>query len=191
MMKVLFFISVFIFVLTGSVNTNTTELNTEISNTDSFVVEKPNSHNDFEFSYMFTGFGYNEGEMFSVLKVVGNHYIHTKEQDSSLIGKIYNEPKFVSEGFIRETSIDSILEIIHELKDSLVYRVNDNFELDSGGIHTISIRNDSTNVKFMLHNVSDSSALKLIEIINSNLPNGFDKLWLFEFPIDYLDYLAE
>lgn len=52
----------------------------------------------------------------------------------------------------------------------------------SGGIHSISVENDKINITFRLHNASDSTAQKIVDILNSNIPADKQKLRLFGFP---------
>jgi hypothetical protein len=37
-------------------------------------------------------------------------------------------------------------------------------------------------VTFQLHNASDSNAQKIVDILNSNIVAGKERLWLFNFP---------
>jgi hypothetical protein len=62
----------------------------------------------------------------------------------------------------------------------LVYKTNAG--MMSGGIYNISVEAEKISVTFRLHNASDSTAQKMTDLLNSNIPAGKQRLWLFEFP---------
>jgi hypothetical protein len=48
----------------------------------------------------------------------------------------------------------------------------------SGGIHHLTIEFDRINVSFTLDNAPDPTAQKIVGILNTNLPEKVEKLWL-------------
>lgn len=138
--------------------------------------DTPNNHPGFQLYYSYAGLGSNMGKMYPVFRVEGNNYTYTLQQNS-FYGKPDKEPELVSKGVLRNSSIDSIIELANRVTDTMVYRTNP--EILSGGIHSISVSHNNKKVSFSLHNAYDSIAGKIVNILNTNIPAGSDKLWLF------------
>lgn len=132
----------------------------------------------FMLSYVFSGLGSNMGTKQPKLTIKGNAYIYQSCINSGYKQGDKIKCDDISSGKISLSSLDSIIEIVNALKDSTIFKINTS--IMSGGVHSLSIENNSKQVKYTLHNESDSSALKIIRIINSNLPTSAPKLWLFE-----------
>jgi hypothetical protein len=129
-----------------------------------------NGQNDnFFLQYSIAGLGSNLGRLMPTLRIYNRKFKYTKEQNSYW-GKRSKKKKFISKGTLRQGSIDSIYSIVRELKDSIVYRTNPC--IMSGGITNITIAFGADTTKFTLHNTSDYTALKIIEIINAYLPRN-------------------
>ena len=124
--------------------------------------------------YAFAGLGSNLGNFEPTLRVKGTKFKYTYEQNSSLFGKFSNKAKKISSGHFRQSSVDSILDLVKDMKDTLISRFNPC--IMSGGIHFLTIANGTDTTKFDLHNTFDYTALKIISIINEYLPTN-EKLW--------------
>lgn len=146
--------------------------------------EKPEVHqnetSDFKLSYVYTGLGSGYNTMQPVFAINGNDCIYTIQENSSFSGDFTNKSDTIFEGKIRVSSIDSIIDIISEIPDTLIYRTDES--VLSGGIHTIIITNGSKEVTFNLHNSTHPEATKIVTILNSNIPRQYRKLWLFTKP---------
>lgn len=139
----------------------------------------PEKYETFKLYYSYAGLGSGMGSMQPTFKVTEKKFVYTSEQNS-YYGKPDKKPEKICEGTLRTSSIDSILNIVKDIKDTLVYKTN--VGIMSGGIHDISVNYEKINVTFRLHNASDSRAQKIVDILNSNIPSDKQKLWLFDFP---------
>jgi len=130
------------------------------------------NNNSFGFYYSFIGLGSNMFKMKPTIRIDSVKLVYTQEQNT--YGRIYGleiETKKTDTIYIttiRQSSIDSILALIQDLKDSTIYKTNPC--IMSGGMHylRISVNNDTT--CFELHNTFHRTALKISEIINQYLP---------------------
>ncbi|MBL7727169.1 MAG: hypothetical protein JNM68_05770 [Dinghuibacter sp.] len=135
-----------------------------------------NSYPGFQLYYSYAGLGSNMGGMYPVFRVTGNNYTYTNEQNS-YYGKPDKKPEFVCSGQLRNSSIDSILQLAGQVPDTLVYSTTPG--VLSGGIHHISINYNQKKLTYTLHNAYDSVAAKIVHILNTNIPDGKNRLWLF------------
>ena len=78
---------------------------------------------------------------------------------------------------IRQSTIDSILILISDLKDTTIYETNPCIK--SGGIHNMAISSNGYTTIFTLHNTFHRTALKIAEIINQYLPED-KNIWATE-----------
>jgi hypothetical protein len=133
----------------------------------------------FKLYYSYSGLGSGMGSMQPTFRVTGKNYVYKSEQNS-YYEKPNKKPMSICEGILRTSSIDSILNIVKDIKDTLVYKTNAG--IMSGGIHNISVQYERIDLTFQLHNASDSSAEKIVDILNSNIPADQQPLWLFNYP---------
>lgn len=124
-------------------------------------------NDSFYFYYSFAGLGSNMGSMQPTITISETNLIYTFEQNS-FFGEATKRPDTLLITTVRQSSIDSIVKIIGELKDTTIYQTNPC--IMSGGIHrmTISSKGDTTN--FTMHNTFHRNALKISEIVNQYLP---------------------
>ena len=101
------------------------------------------------------------------VKVIGTKFTYTYEQ-SSYFGKRSKDIKKISSGVFRQSSIDSIINLVKGLKDSTIFKSN--ACIMSGGIDFLTIANGNDTTQFELMNTFDSTALKIVIIINEYLP---------------------
>ena len=138
---------------------------------------KHQQYSDLKLTYSCVGLGSNFGRKAPTFKAMGRRFVLILQQNSFL-----NQPNksidTICSGLLRITSIDSIINLLEEVKDTQIYRTNAG--IMSGDIQTISILTDSINTTFTLHNATDPILEKLVQILNSNLPLGKRRLVLFE-----------
>ncbi len=135
-------------------------------------------HQSFNLTYLYAGLGSGMGTIQPVFRVKGPQFVYTLEQNS-FYGKKTVKPDTIHTGKFSHQSIKMILDIIKPIEDTLIYKLNPN--VMSGGIHEIGITNDSKKLTFRLHNAPDSTAKKIVDILNVYIPDGERKLWLFPF----------
>jgi len=126
--------------------------------------------------YIFSGLGSNMGSFQPTISIQGTNFNYTYEQ-TSYWGERSKRIDKISSGDFRQSSIDSIIDLVKDLRDTLVYKSN--FCIMSGGIHFLTIVNGSDTTEFELKNAFDNTALKIINIINEYLPPD-KKLWTSE-----------
>lgn len=108
-----------------------------------------------------------------VLNIKGTRLRYTYEDKSYGKGKGKRVEK-ISHGLFRQSSIDSITNLIASLKESTIQRINP-FVM-SGCAHFLTIANGADTTTFQLTNTFDHTALKIVDIINQYLPPD-KKLW--------------
>ncbi|MBR9860396.1 hypothetical protein GYB22_06540 [bacterium] len=135
-------------------------------------------HHEFELTYNFAGLGSNMNTMQPVFRVRGTNCIYTYEENSTWTGEFTKEPDTLYVGSFRASSIDSITALISGIQDTLIYKAN--IHISSGGIHFLNIKTNTQKLEYNLQNTSDSTAEKIIAVLNSNIPSNFEKLHLFK-----------
>lgn len=133
---------------------------------------------NFNLTYLYAGLGSGMGTIQPVFRVKNTQFFYTLEQNS-FYGERTLEPDTVCTGAFSHHSIKLILDIIKPIEDTLIYRYNP--RVMSGGIHSIGITSDSCKLTFSLTNTSDSTAQKIVDILNTYIPDKKRKLWLFSF----------
>ena len=134
----------------------------------------------FSLHYSYAGLGSGMGSMQPTFKITGKDYVYTYQQNS-YYGQPDKQPDTLSTGRLRSASIDSILHLVNQTRDTLVYRSG---RILSGGLHVIAVSHNDKRILFELHNAFDSTAEKIVNILNSNIPAGIEKLWIFGKPTD-------
>lgn len=137
-------------------------------------------NNNFQLTFIYSGLGSNYNTKQPVFQVNGTDCIYTSEENSSFTGAFTQKPDTLFVGKIRQTSIESIMALASNIEDTLIYKFNPNIR--SGGFYSIKIKTHQINLTFKLHNASDPTAEKIVAILNSNIPRGIKKLWLFHLP---------
>ena len=128
-------------------------------------------HKEFNLSYSYAGLGSQIGSIQPFFTIQGNSFHYINQQNSSF-EELTVKPDTILSGKILDQKIDSILSISNSINDTLIYKTNPN--ITSGGIVYLSINN----LQFKLHNTWDSRAQKIIDIINSQLPQNVKKLFI-------------
>lgn len=135
-----------------------------------------NSYTNFTLGFVTSGMGSNMGSMQPYFRVKGTSYCYTYEQNSSYWGKKTKEADTICTGQIRSSSMDSILALVAGLKDTLTTEIG---SVMSGAYQSLWIEYGDLNRKFHLHNSTHPVAEKIVDILNSNIPAGKPRLWLF------------
>lgn len=142
-------------------------------NSDSFEGHNWQVTRKFRLQYVRVGFGSNMFEMQPVFNVDETKFVYTSEvvwvnpkqknvQDTLLIG------------IFRISSMDSISNLIRGIKDSRIYRTN--IHILSGSASYITVQDDVKKIMFDLHNASDTTAARIIAILNTYIPDHLQKL---------------
>lgn len=144
---------------------------------ESVVVRKQKESSDvFELRYSYAGLGSQFGTLQPVFEVHGCQYELRKEQNSYW-GKPSEKPQFICKGFLRPSSVDSVVRLVAFLRDTTIQKTDP--DILSGGVHSLSIQARDINVSYRLHNIHDPIAAEVLEILNSNLPEAHRMLWIF------------
>ena len=132
--------------------------------------------NSFTLSYISVGLGSNMREMQPMFRVKGSQFIYTLEEAWQFKDSEKAKPDTLVSGNLRASSIDSILNIATEIKGDSVYKSNAG--VMSGGIIYLDIVSRRRKLNFDLHNSFDLTAKKIVEILNSYIPDKYQKLWI-------------
>lgn len=114
------------------------------------------------------------GSMQPTIRISNQQFVYTYEQNS-YYGEKTEKPDSICIRPFLQTSIDSILEILRPLKDSTITRINPC--VMSGGVQYLTASNGQDTVHFSLHNTADTTALKIMKILNHYAPAD-KQLWL-------------
>jgi hypothetical protein len=107
--------------------------------------------------------------MMPTLEIHKTNFVYTKERNSYL-GKGDKRSRFISRGLILQSSIDSILSLIKDLKDSTVMLFNPC--IMSGVLVFITVTDGSDTTRFTLHNSTGHVVVKILDILNHYLPKN-------------------
>lgn len=121
----------------------------------------------FYLSYSVAGLGANIGSFLPVIEIKNGALLYTYEQNS-YFDKKDSRIDTVCLVRVRETSIDSILRLVQNIKDTTIMRTN--ACIMSGVVRFMSVANGADTTKFQLHNTFDHTALKIVDILNTYLP---------------------
>jgi hypothetical protein len=135
---------------------------------------KPAPTRNFQLHFMKVGFGSNMFEMEPVFKVNGTNFVYTSEEVWIPPGQTTIRKDTLLIGSFRTSSMDSISKLTREIKDSAIYRTNSH--IMSGSATHITIEDDLTKVTFNLHNASDTTADRIVTILNTYIPETLRKL---------------
>ncbi len=127
----------------------------------------------FYLSYVFAGLGSNLGTFQPTIRIHDTSFVYTYEQNSHW-GERNTRIDTVCIIKFRQSSIDSVVEIIKDLPDTTIF--NSHPGIMSGGIHFLTIKNGNDTIRFQMMNTFDYTALKIADILNSYLPKD-KQLW--------------
>jgi hypothetical protein len=130
----------------------------------------------FHLYYGFSGLGSNMGSFQPTIRIDGTNFLYTYEQNSYYREKSTRIDTVCIKTF-RQNSIDSIIDILKDLKDTSIREYN--FCIMSGGIHFLTVINGIDITSFQLSNTFHYTALKIANILNEYAPVG-KQLWANE-----------
>jgi hypothetical protein len=130
----------------------------------------------FELKYSFAGLGSNMGSAFVGFKLEGNHYQYVTEVNSCYEGQS-TDPEVKLEGELSDETMGGLMAIFNDMSDTTIYETN--LSVLSGGVHTITMGSAVKMVKFTLHNANHEKAIQILDLINAELPEDYQKMWLF------------
>jgi hypothetical protein len=136
-------------------------------------------YKNFQIGYISAGLGSQFTSMQPVFYVNNLKFVYTSEQTTLYKNQKVKRPDTLQVGKFRRSSVDSIIRLIKDIKDTLIYRTN--VHVSSGAIHRIYIQTPSQKLEFNLHNDSHPTAQKIVTILNTYIPDQDKKLWLFDF----------
>ena len=128
---------------------------------------------NFYLYYGISGLGSNFGKLEPTVIVRNNQFIYEKVQNSYW-SKRNKKAEFINKGFFRQSSVDSILNLVKDLKDSTIFKTNPC--IMSGAIVFITIAKGTDTTKYTLGNTFDTLTLKIKDILNAYLPKN-EKLY--------------
>lgn len=131
---------------------------------------------NFKLHYMQVGFGSNMSDMQPIFKVDGVNFIYTSGEVWLWPGQTELERDTLLRGNFRTSSIDSILNFISQVQDTLTRKSNP--YVMSGSASFIEISTGLKKISFHLHNSSDTTAEKIVSLLNSHIPKEYQKLYI-------------
>jgi hypothetical protein len=127
---------------------------------------------DFELTYITIGFGQNKYHMQPAFRVRGIRFVYTYEDMWRMPDrKLQCDTLLV--GDFRISSIDSISNLINEIKDTVIHKSNIHFI--GGAEREIEVSTAQKKISFQLLNTTDTSASKIITILNSYMSGEKEK----------------
>lgn len=131
---------------------------------------------EFYLYYSFAGLGSNMGKFEPVITIKGTNLVYTYQQNS-FYTKRNDRIDTICIKKIRQSSVDSILDLIKNIKDSTIHKTN--FCIMSGGIHFMGVTDGRDTTHFQMHNTFDHTALKIVKILNQYL-TADEEIWASE-----------
>lgn len=137
---------------------------------------KQNRHKNFKLSYTSVGLGSNMTTQQPRFIIKGLHYVYTLEDAWKFKNVKKNKPRNLGTGFIRPSSIDSILNIAREAKQKFVYKSNP--KVRSGNMVYLNVDSLKQIIHFELINAKDENAAKIVAILNEYIPGNIRPLFI-------------
>lgn len=123
----------------------------------------------FYLYYGQAGLGSNLGDFEPTINIRGSNLEYTLQQNS-WFGKRSNRIETICVTAFRQSSIDSIIDILKNVKDSSIFESN--FCVMSGSIYYLTISDGVDTTRFSLMNTFHYTALKITNILNTYLPKN-------------------
>ncbi len=150
--------------------------NSASPNFDPVLKTSSQCDSSFKLSYVLIGFGSNMFSMEPVFRVNGTKFIYTSEEVWTIPNFEKQKPDTLLTGDFRTSSIDSIAALVNPIQDTLIYKSNPH--IMSGGEANIEVCTETKKVTFQLFNASDTTAKKIVTILNSYILSNYKKLWI-------------
>lgn len=135
--------------------------------------------NNFQLHFMNIGYGVDRFRQQPVFRINDEKYIYTYEDVWIFKKWKPAKPDTISTGDFRHSSIDSILYLVRGIKDSVIFKMS-SYMLGAGS-QSIDISYGKRKIRFQLDGAFDSTAQKIVDILNCYIPKEAKKLWLSRF----------
>lgn len=126
----------------------------------------------FKLTSVTIGFGPNQDDVQPVFKVTGTNFLYTSEDVWLSADEKDARRDTLLKGSFRRSSIDSIMTVIENLSDTLIFKSR----FTDGAMHDMTISKGAKKITFQLWNVSDTSVEKIVSILNTYITNERQKL---------------
>lgn len=137
-----------------------------------FANNTSTENHDFKLHYMKLGFGQNMYRMQPIFVVNNKQFVYTMEDVWAYPGQTTRKDTLAM-GKFRQTSIDSIINIVYNTQDSCIQK----HERYMGGAATyINIETGNKKLKIDLSNATDPIAKNIINIIDTYMQKKFSAL---------------
>ncbi|MCX6315789.1 MAG: hypothetical protein NTW29_00745 [Bacteroidetes bacterium] len=128
----------------------------------------------FSLQYMKAGFGSNRYNMQPVFNIRGHKFIYTSEEVWIMPGQKNIARDTLLTGQVRESSFDSLINLIKGFKGTYIQRSNPH--IMSGSASYITIHHNYKKLVFDLHNDTHPTADSIVAILNTYIPDSLNKL---------------
>lgn len=127
----------------------------------------------FKLEFINMGFGSNKFKKQPVFRVEDSTFIYTSEIIWVRPGQVAAKDTLLT-GTFRQSAADSIRRLVYALSDSIIDRPGNGIASGSGKFITIIA--EGKKWSFNLFNASESTADRIIRILNDHIPPGLRKL---------------
>jgi len=133
---------------------------------DSLIVNTDSTDTlyDFHLTYCYAGKGSNMGTLQPYFEIIDSVFVYSYKQNSAFESSSL-ETDTLQKGIIRKTSIDSIIDLVDEIEDSVITKTN--LGVDNGGLITVSIRTKEIKLTISMLNCYDTIADRIIQVLNT------------------------
>jgi hypothetical protein len=143
----------------------------------SIKVEKDRfPHNGFTLSFTTHGMGGNTYDLQPMFKVRGTQFLYSIEEAWIAPGRALGKPDTICTGILRPGSIDSIIRITEAIKDTSIQLFNRH--ISSGLLQYLTVKTAHKKLVIDMLNKSHPAAVKIIDILNSNIPAPYPRLFV-------------
>lgn len=157
----------------------------QITNSGSIVqlnnktIEEETQKNNFELIYSIDGISLDKLERQPVFRIKDSIFTFAYEQIWNLDSEFFEpiEPLIIKRGIFRESSKDSIIQIINLAAKGEVVKINDEYSFWK--THNLIVSNGDTKIKFEIDYSVESDIHEILRIFNSYITENRDKLELF------------
>lgn len=129
-----------------------------------------------EASYQFSGMGSNFGQDWPVFKISNGRFVYTREITSYWKGQELPPPDTLLTGVVNSKCLEGLAQLLKENEEGEIYETNIN--IMSGGIHYIELSSPVKSIQITLHNSWHPLAKQIVDLLNLNIPEDLDDLWL-------------
>lgn len=157
----------------------------QITNTGKIVQLNENvsinkiQNKNFELYYSINGYSLDKLERHPVFRIKDSIYSFTNEQIWTIDSEYFEPtgPELIKTGIFRESSKDSIMQIINSINEHEIVILND--ELSYWKTHNLSVLNENRTINFEVDYSVESNIHEVLRILNSYIPDNRSKLELF------------